>query len=330
MKKLITITAITAVVVVGGLIGMLQAPVFASNPANFERAIVRSLDEGVPLSMPPVSLDAAQATVMAQHPGTAIIKVHLQGTVADPVWRFELMQSDGSRIDVRVDAETGLILKTAENGGITALPTIGFTQAKTMVLNQYPGASIIKAELEREEGVLTWKMHLLTSDGRLLKVSVDGTAGTVLADREIKRVASPTVSLAEAKATVMAEFPGATIERAQFKDDESPTVWHFRLITADGMSVRVDVDAETGDMLEVRVKESGGNRSGSGSGRGLGIERDNRGNLERADDLQIQRELERQIDRDARGLVDDDRSEDNSGPGNGVRPNGKSGGHGPG
>jgi uncharacterized membrane protein YkoI len=329
MKKLITITAITAVVLAGGLVA-LQAPAFASNSANFERAIVKSLDEGVPLSMPPVSLDAAQATVMAEHPGTAIVRVHLQGPVSDPVWRFELMQSDGSRLDVRVDAETGLILKTAENGGVTALPTIGFTQAKTMVLAQYPGAAIIKAELEREDGVLTWKFHLLTSDGRLLKVSVDGTAGTVLADREIKRVASPTVSLADAKAKVMAEFPGAIIERAQFKDDESPTVWHFRLITTDGMSVRVDIDAETGDMLEIRVKDSGGSRSGPGNGRGLGIERDNRGNLERADDLQIQREMEREMERDVRGLLDDHRFEIKRGDNQGVKPEGKQGGPGPG
>jgi uncharacterized membrane protein YkoI len=314
------------------LIGLLQAPAFASNSANFERAIVKSLDEGVPLSMPPVSLEQAQAAVMAEHPGTAIIRVHLQGPVADPVWRFELMQSDGSRLDVRVDAETGLIVKTAENGGATALPTIAFTQAKTMVLAQFPGASIIKAELEREDGVLTWKFHLLTSDGRLLKVSVDGPAGTVLADREIKRLASPTVSLADAKATVMAEFPGAIIERAQFKDDESPTVWHFRLITTDGMSVRVDVDATTGEMLEIRVKDSGGDRSGPGNGRGLGIQRDDRGNrfdVEREIDRQLKGEMDR-IDReDLRGLLDDGKikiEQDN----HGVKPEGKHGGPGPG
>jgi uncharacterized membrane protein YkoI len=322
MKKLITITGITALILVGGLIGLMQSPVFASNSA-MERAIVRSMDQGVPFNMPPVTLDQAQATVMAAHPGAAIIRVQLHGPVSEPVWRFELLQSDGSRIDVRVDAETGLILKTAENGGPLTIPTIGFSQAKTTILTQYPGASIIKADLVRENDVLMWKFHLLTSDGKLVKASLNATTGALVQNEVIKVTASPAISLAEARAKVMAEFPGATIERAQFKDDESPTVWHFRLITADGMEARVDVDATSGELLEIRVKDSGGDRSGPGNGRPLFNEReDRRGEIrdaERDGRLDVRPEDKRGEVRDAER---DDRLD--------VRPEGKRGGRGPG
>jgi uncharacterized membrane protein YkoI len=294
MKKLITMTGITAIVVVGGLIGLMQAPAFASNSANFERAIVKTMEQGVPFSMPPVSLDQAQATVMAAHPGAAVIKVHLQGPVSEPVWRFELLAADGNRIDVRVDAVTGLILRTAENEGALTMPTIGFSQAKTTVLAQYPGASIFKADLNRESGVLTWRFHLLTSDGKLVKVSVDASTGTLIKDEVIKTTAMPAISLAEAKAKVMAEFPGAKIERAQFKDDESPSIWHFRLITVDGMEARVDVDAATGELLEIRIKDSGGDRSGPGNGRALGVERDDE-REDRRGDINIEREDDREL-----------------------------------
>jgi len=56
-------------------------------------------------------------------------------------------------------------------------------QAHSIALELYPGGTILKTELEYEKGVLVYEIKISTAEGRIAKVEIDATTGSVLKNR---------------------------------------------------------------------------------------------------------------------------------------------------
>jgi len=257
MNKILTTTGLTILLVIGGLIGLLQMPVFASN------GIEQNIDKGVMVSMPAVTLDEAEGIVLAEFPGATITRVRLHGGEDDLVWRFRFITSDEKMIEARIDAKTGGLTKTEEKAAEDmAKPAVGFNQGKTTIMAQFAAATIVRADLHEQDEGLVWRFRFITSDSKLMEVSIDGTTGQVLMTKELKKAIMADVSFDEAKTIALADFTGATVDRARLKEEDGALVWRFELSTVEGQRVRVEVDAKTGDIVRLDVKSSG-SRNGS-------------------------------------------------------------------
>lgn len=265
MRKIFTLTGLTALLVIGALIAV---PAFATSGVSGHN-ILRSMEQGVPAALPEITLDEAEATVLEEFPGAAIIRVRLHGKEGDFTWRLRLITADDMLVEARVDAQTGSLIKTEEKEAENLVkPAVSFDQAKATVLGEFSGATIIRADLHNLDEEPFWRFRLITTDAVLVEIRIDATSGEVLRTKELDRAETPTteVSFDEAKATALAEFPGATINRVRLEEEDGVLVWRFRLTSTDGNESRVEVNAQSGEIVRIDVKSSGSG-SGDKSGR---------------------------------------------------------------
>jgi uncharacterized membrane protein YkoI len=164
LKKVLTGTGIVAVLTAGFLLGSLTlGPIFAhsadTNPTA--QATVQSVDD-----------DAAEALVKG--PDTDAVEEQVGSeTELDE----QQPQYSGS---IQVDeAQYEDMSEADEAAALQGLATISAADAETAALAANPGASVIKTELDNENGSLVYGVEL-TVNGKSYDVRVDAGTGAVL------------------------------------------------------------------------------------------------------------------------------------------------------
>lgn len=61
---------------------------------------------------------------------------------------------------------------------------LGLEQLMRPALERYPGATLLEAELEDEDGVLLYEVELLTVEGVVRELELDARDGRILQDKE--------------------------------------------------------------------------------------------------------------------------------------------------
>ena len=144
-----------------------------------------------------ISPEEAQATAEAANPGSTATEVELDDENGSLVYSVEL----DNGLEVQVDAGDGTILHTeqagdeaddddgdeneaddddaddaAESAALQELATISAADAEAAALADYPGATVVETELDRENGQVVYEVAL--DNGT--EVIVDAADGTVL------------------------------------------------------------------------------------------------------------------------------------------------------
>ncbi|MBM7334978.1 PepSY domain-containing protein [Alcanivorax marinus] len=57
-----------------------------------------------------------------------------------------------------------------------------FEQILAVAMARHPGASLLEAELERDDGALIYELEVLTEDGVVRELEIDARTGRVLED----------------------------------------------------------------------------------------------------------------------------------------------------
>lgn len=244
------LTGLTALLVIGALI----ATAALASQSAFAHGIIRNLQEGVPGAMPETNLEEAEAAVMDEFPGASIVRVRLHGDEEDFTWRIRVVTADEKLVEARVDAQTGSMTTVEADAQDFVVSAVSFDGARATVLGDFPEALIIRADLHNLDSAPFWRFRLITTDASLVEVRIDATSGEVLRTKELKEAALPSVNLEDAKAIALAEFPGATIDRADLKTEKDILVWRIRLTTADGEEARLEINAQTGDITRTEIK----------------------------------------------------------------------------
>lgn len=112
-------------------------------------------------------------------------------------------------------------------------------------------------ELERgdDDGEDHWEVTVAVDNRAVeMHVSIDGNAvisgheaGT-LDEEDRQRLDAASVAASEA-AVIAAQHLGGTVEQVDLEDDGDAVVWEIELLTTDGASTDVRVDAATGEVL---------------------------------------------------------------------------------
>lgn len=228
-----------------------------------------------------VNIARAEEIITQTYPGVTIVSIQRTQQNNATVWEARL--ADGTL--VYVDAQTGEITgrvqaappavvppvappviqpprpAPAPAAAVRGLPPVGFEQALSIALGQYPGTQLIKAELEPREGTrgtgpLTWDMKL--SNG--MAVYVDATSGQVV---EVEPwggrrgpsgspVDTPAISLSQALSIAQGIFPGRSFVEIELeiggRREGYVPVWKIDF----GRRAEVVIDANNGTVLRNR------------------------------------------------------------------------------
>jgi len=149
MRRLVVGTGLGGMLVASAIFGgMVSSSVAAQTPAT-----------GQPMATPSVTV-----TMPSQdHTNVDVQSPHYSGTITIP------QNSTSSDENEQTEA-----------AALQSLAKITAEQAKNAALSQFPGAVVTKVELDNENGVLVYSVHLTDASGTRHDVKVDAGSGKVL------------------------------------------------------------------------------------------------------------------------------------------------------
>ena len=132
-----------------------------------------------------ITADSAALIAMDYLPGWQVHQTELEPYQGGLWYEFELVNSDDTDTELRVDANTGRIFEPAtveQEPGQLLMAAIPDARARQLALARTGGGRIIKADIEVEDGVLLYTYEITKGGaGGIDIVDVDATTGTVLA-----------------------------------------------------------------------------------------------------------------------------------------------------
>ena len=143
-----------------------------------------------------ITEEQATKTALEKVPGT-VNEVELEDENGTIVYGFEVVSTDGTQQDVKVDAQTGKIVKVEvddeENGEendeeendtqtqaeLAKQAKITEEQATKTALEKVPG-TVNEVELEDENGTIVYGIEVVSTDGTQQDVKVDAQTGKIV------------------------------------------------------------------------------------------------------------------------------------------------------
>jgi len=150
--------------------------------------------------------------------------------------------------------------------GAVSTRAADFTMPKTKVsletcmkaaLAKQPG-TVVKVELKIEKKTPIYEFDIETKDGKAWDIECDANTGKIVeVEEEVRNVDDPAfkgkrkISEAEARAHALSKYPGEIIEVEYEIEANGDASYEFDIITKDGKEMKVEVDASTGNIVEV-------------------------------------------------------------------------------
>lgn len=156
----------------------------------------------------------------------------------------------------------GIASAVTGDDGTDPAPAIAREEAEAAALEEVPG-TVVGAEADDEDGRAVWSVDVTDADGTRheLDVADDGTVvgrdveddddGDRDDDGDDAPVdpAEATVTQEDAEAAALAEVPG-TVRSAHLEREDGGLEWDVDVDGEDGLRHDVQVDADTGEVLE--------------------------------------------------------------------------------
>ena len=194
--KKIAIPALAATILTGGAFA--SASAFAKDkPVNQE--VQNEQQESANLVKQAKITEAESRAIALQKVPGAVTDVELEDEDGTIVYGVEVQAKDGSKQDVKVDAQTGKIVKVdngdeEENGQeendqeendkqeqakLAELAKITEAESKAIALQKVPG-TVTEVELEDEDGTIIYGVEVQVKDGSKQDVKVDAQTGKIV------------------------------------------------------------------------------------------------------------------------------------------------------
>ena len=193
LKKVI-IPALAATILAGGGFSIANAANLQDKPAQAQEA---NEDQSQAELVKQATEAAATKTALEKAPGT-VQAVELEDEDGTIVYGFEIVAKDGSQQEVKIDAQTGKVVKVEadheeENGNEKAngendvqnqaelekQAKITEEAATKTALEKVPG-TVQAVELEDEDGTIVYGFEIVAKDGSQQEVKIDAQTGKVV------------------------------------------------------------------------------------------------------------------------------------------------------
>ncbi|MDR7080291.1 putative membrane protein YkoI [Neobacillus niacini] len=191
-KNKILIPAIAAAILAGGGFSIAQAAVPQDKPTT--EAAEENDDQSQAELVKQVKITEEEATKAALEKVAGTVKeVELEDEDGTIVYGIEVVSTDGSQQDVKVDAQTGKVVKVeaddeedgeekdeGENQAELAKQAkISEEEATKAALEKVPG-TVKQVELEDEDGTIVYGIEVVSTDGTQQDVKVDAKTGKIV------------------------------------------------------------------------------------------------------------------------------------------------------
>lgn len=174
----------------------------------------------------------------------------------------------GAAAGIGVLAGAAGIAAAVTDDGSDPRPTLAREQAEAAAVEEVPG-SVVEAETDDEGGRAVWSVEVEGDDGQRHEVDVADDGSVVGRDTDDDDdddgddddegdapvdPAEATVSQADAEATARAEVPG-TVRSSHLETEDGGLQWDVDVTAADGTRHDLQIDAETGAIVESEVDD---------------------------------------------------------------------------
>ena len=194
--KKILIPALAATIVAGGGFSIANAANLQDKPTSEVQEENDAQNQAELAKQSKITEEAATKTALEKVPGT-VNKVELEDEDGTIVYGIEIVSEDGSQQDVKIDAQTGKVVKVEaddkeENGKENDEENDGQNQAELAkqakiteeaatktALEKVPG-TVNKVELEDEDGHVVYDVEINAKDGSKQSVKVDAQTGKII------------------------------------------------------------------------------------------------------------------------------------------------------
>ncbi|MBD7985721.1 PepSY domain-containing protein [Sporosarcina sp. Sa2YVA2] len=194
-KNKILIPAIAAVVLAGGGYSFANAANTQVKHSSEVAVENDDLSQAELAKQAKITEEAATKIALEKVPGT-IDEVELEDEDGTIVYEFEIVSEDGTEQEVKVDANTGKIVKVeaddedGEEQGqeeddelsqaeLAKQAKITEKAATKIALEKVPG-TIDEVELEDEDGTIVYEFEIVSADGTEQEVKVDAKTGKIV------------------------------------------------------------------------------------------------------------------------------------------------------
>ncbi len=195
-KNKILIPALAVVVLAGGGFSFANAATSHDKPTTEVAEKNDDLSQAELAKQAKITEEAATKTALEKVPGT-VNEVELEDEDGTVVYEFEITSTDGTQQDVKVDAQTGKIVKVEaddeedgeekdeeENDDLSQAELakqakITEEAATKTALEKVPG-TVNEVELEDEDGTVVYEFEITSTDGTQQDVKVDAQTGKIV------------------------------------------------------------------------------------------------------------------------------------------------------
>lgn len=172
---------------------------------------------------------------------------------------FPDLRGDGTPEDNGIDrAEDGIILDTTTE--------ININEAVSIAKGVASG-TVGRVEQEMEDGRIVWKVRIIAADGTRTDVRIDAETGNIVRQRtgdvEVRArfdedviSTSTDTKISQSRAIEIAKgLASGNVENVELEAEDGRLAWKVRLVAEDGTRTDIRVDANTGDVIRLRIKE---------------------------------------------------------------------------
>lgn len=136
-----------------------------------------------------ISIDPKRAGEIAvgAHDGSRVVDLDLEREHGLTVWEVKVVTGE-AKYEVDVDAVTGEIVKDErestddlrEYNSQLDRAKLSYADAIDVVLEQYPGATVVELDLDEEDGAVVWEAEVVTADHVKYEMEIDAVSGKIL------------------------------------------------------------------------------------------------------------------------------------------------------
>lgn len=128
---------------------------------------------------------------------------------------------------------------------------VGFMDAVSAVLAQYPGAAPISCSLDYADGQLRWDLEVLAADGVLYEAAIDAQTSELLFAKtagEPPEISAAEIGIGYEQAVQAAAdlYPGGTVQELQVTRADGAVLYEVEMWDPQGTERRAYVSAQTG------------------------------------------------------------------------------------
>ena len=130
-------------------------------------------------SLTKIDYTDAIKTATENSKNSRVKKVDLSTDNGSPVYKIEFVDEQGIEYISRINATNGTLISLKQDTSVNGKPSVSVKDAEKAALNVVKG-DVIYTELDKDDGMLLYKVKIISNDSKLYEAKVNATSGNVI------------------------------------------------------------------------------------------------------------------------------------------------------